>query len=116
MSMRDPAARAEATIHTNRKMPLLHQFPLKPGRVTLARLSQARNQTKLMLAGAQVIRAPMAFTGTSGVIKFDRPAREVFSTIMDEALEHHFALAYGDFRPALRAIAARLDLPVLELA
>ncbi|MDX2145500.1 MAG: hypothetical protein SFV19_19265 [Rhodospirillaceae bacterium] len=116
MSMRDPAARAEATIHTNRKMPLLHQFPIKPGRVTLARLSQARNQTKLMLAGAEVIRAPMAFTGTSGVITFDRPAAEVFTTIMDEALEHHFALAYGDHRPALRAIAHKLNLPVLELA
>lgn len=116
LSMRDPAARAEATIHTNRKMPLLHQFPLKPGRITLARLSQARNQTKLMIAGADVLRAPMAFTGTSGVIRFDRPAREVFDLIMAEALEHHYALAYGDHRPALRAIASRLNLPVLDLA
>jgi L-fucose isomerase-like protein len=116
LSMRDPAARAEATIHTNRKMPLLHQFPLKPGRITLARISQARNRTKMTLAGAEVVRAPMAFTGTSGVIRFDRSAGEVFETIMDEALEHHFALAYGEHRPALRAIAQRLNLPVLELA
>jgi L-fucose isomerase-like protein len=116
LSMRDPEARAEATIHTNRRMPLLHQFPIKPGRITLARLSRARNQTKMMIAGAEVVRAPMAFTGCSGTIKFDRPAAEVGRTIMEEGLEHHFALAYGDHKPALKAIAARWNLPVLELA
>ena len=39
LSMCDPEAEPEATIHTNRKMPLLHQFPLKPGAFTIARLS-----------------------------------------------------------------------------
>ncbi len=116
LSMRDPEAHAEATIHTNRRMPLLHQFPIKPGRITLARLSRARNETKLMVAGAEVIRAPMAFTGCSGTVRFDRPAAEVARAIMEEGLEHHFAIAYGDYKPALRAIAARWNLPVLELA
>lgn len=115
LSMRDSESPAEATIHTNRKMPLLHQFRIKPGRITLARLSQARGKSKMMLAGAEVVRAPMAFTGTSGTIKFDAPARDVCRTIMDEGLEHHYALVYGDHRPALRAIAARLELPVLEM-
>jgi L-fucose isomerase-like protein len=116
LSMRDPQVQAEATIHTNRRMPLLHQFPIKPGRVTLARLSRARNETKLVIAGAEVVRAPMAFTGCSGTVRFDRPAAEVSRTIMEEGLEHHFALAYGEHQPALRAIAARWGVPVLELA
>jgi len=116
LSMCDPNFRPEATIHTNRRMPLLHQFPIKPGRITLARLSRARNALKLVLAGAVVIRAPMAFTGCSGTIRFDRPAAEVSTRILDEALEHHFALAYGDHRAALRALAARWQVPVLELA
>ena len=115
LSMKDPEAEAEATIHTNRKMPLLHQFPLKPGRVTLARISQSRNEKKMMIAGAEFVRAPMAFTGTSGVVKFDKPAGEVLETVMEEGLEHHYAIAYGEHRPALRAIAAKLDIPVLEL-
>jgi len=116
LSMRDPEAHAQATIHTNRKMPLLHQFPIKPGRITLARVSRSRNQTKLMIGGAEVVRAPMAFTGCSGTVRFDRPAAEVAAAIMDEGLEHHFALAYGEHRPALRAIASRWGLPVLELS
>ncbi|MDJ0751310.1 MAG: hypothetical protein QNJ11_17630 [Woeseiaceae bacterium] len=116
LSMCDPEAEAEATIHTNRKMPLLHQFPLKPGRITLARLSQARNEKKLMIAGGEVLRAPRAFTGTCGVIRFDKAAAEVCATIMDQGLEHHFSMAYGDHRESLRQVAARLDIPVLQIA
>ena len=115
LSMCDPEAAPEATIHTNRKMPLLHQFPLKPGRITLARVSQALNETKLVIGGAEVLRRPMAFTGTSGVVRFDAHASQVEQTIVDEGLEHHYALAYGDYRETLHGVAAKLGLPVLEL-
>jgi len=115
MSMRAADTPARATVHTNRKMPLLYEFTLKPGRITLARLSQARGELKLMLGGAEVLAAPMAFTGTSGTVRFDAPAAEVCERIMAEGLEHHYALAYGEHRPALRAAAASLGLPVLEL-
>lgn len=116
LSMCDPEAKPEATIHTNRKMPLLHQFPLKPGKFTFARLSQARGETKLVIGEAEFIRRPMAFTGTSGVFRFARPLKETLGAILDEALEHHFAIAYGDHRDALKAIASKLNLPVLEIA
>jgi L-fucose isomerase-like protein len=116
LSMCDPEAEAEATIHTNRKMPLLHQFPLKPGRFTFARLSQARGEMKLVIGSGEFLRRPMAFTGTSGVFTFSRPLGEVLGAIMDEALEHHFAIAYGDHRDALKTIAARMNVPALEIA
>jgi len=114
-SMRDPEVEATATVHTNRQKPLLQQFPLKPGRITIARLSRARNEQKLMIGAAEVLRAPMAFTGTSGVVRFDSSAREVCSTIMEQGLEHHYALAYGDHRDTLQSVASELGLPVLEL-
>jgi len=116
LSMCDPEATPEATIHTNRKMPLLHQFPLKPGGFTFARLSQARGVTKLVIGEGEFIRRPMAFTGTSGVFRFARPLSETLAAIMDEALEHHFAIAYGDHRVALKGVAADLNLPLLEIA
>jgi hypothetical protein len=49
-------------------------------------------------------------------VRFDRPAGEVSKRILDEAIEHHFALAYGDHRDALRAIARKWDMPVLQIA
>ena len=114
LSMRDPATDATATIHTNRKMPLLYQFALKPGRVTLMRLSQARGTPKMVLAAAEMLARPMAFTGTSGVLRFERPAGEVLGDLIGSGLEHHMAVAYGDCRPLLRDAAAAMNLPVLE--
>ncbi len=115
ISMRDPDVSATATIHTNRKMPLLYQFPLKPGRVTLMRISQARGEPKMVLAGAEMLRRPMAFTGTSGVLRFDSPAADALKRLIAGGVEHHLAIAYGDHTSQLRDVAAALDLPVLEL-
>ena len=115
LSMADSSVAARATIHSNRKMPLLMEFPLKPGKVTIARLSQASGDFRLVVGSAQVIKAPLSFAGTSGVFQFDRSVSEVLDTIMAEGLEHHFSITYGDFVPALLALAKILNLQVVRL-
>ncbi len=115
VSMARPGAQPRATVHSNRRMPLLYEFALKPGRVTFARLSQARGAPKLVLFGGEMLDRPMAFTGTSGVVRFDRPAAAMLDGIIGAGLEHHTTLAYGDHRVALREVAGALSLPVLEL-
>ena len=115
LPMRDPECPAVAQIHTNRKMPLLRQFTLKPGRVTLARLTQARNQTALVVATGEVVRRPMAFTGASAVLRFDGGVRAASAGLLDGALEHHLAIVYGDHRGAVEALGARMGLPVRAL-
>ena len=115
VSMADPDQRPRAGIHSNRKMPLLGEFALAPGRVTMARLSQFRGLLRLVVAGGEMLKAPQSFSGTSGVIRFDRPAGDVLDRILEEGIEHHYSLAYGDCRPELRAIAERLALPLLDL-
>ena len=115
LSMADPDTRPRATIHSNRQLPLLMEFPLKPGRVTLARLSEATGRFRLVIGGGEVLRAPISFGGTSGVVRFDSPAGDVLDTILSEGLEHHLALTYGEHRPALEALAHMLDIPVLRL-
>lgn len=114
-SMADPDFRPRATIHSNRRMPLLFEFPLKPGRVTLFRISQARGRTAAVIGGGEMLARPMAFTGTSGVIRFDSGAADTLRAVMDGALEHHLALAYGDHRATLESAAAELGIPVFDL-
>ena len=115
VSMADPETKPRADIHSNRHKPLLNAFPLKPGRVTIARLSQAKGVTKLVVGGGEMIRAPQSFSGTAGVIRFDRPVPEVLDVVVGEGLEHHFGFTYGDFRAELVALAERLEIPVLAL-
>ncbi|MEM1163955.1 MAG: hypothetical protein AAGJ28_23735, partial [Pseudomonadota bacterium] len=114
-SMADPGTAPEATLHTNRKMPLLYQFALKPGRVTLARISQSRGAHSLALSTAEMLARPMAFSGTSGVLRFDRPASAVLASVIDTRLEHHMCLSYGDHADTLADVAGALGLPVVTL-
>ncbi|MDJ0685002.1 MAG: L-fucose/L-arabinose isomerase family protein [Alphaproteobacteria bacterium] len=119
ISMADREAEAEeatATIHTNRKMPLLYEFALKPGTVTFARLSQSRGEPKLVIARGEMLRRPKAFTGTSGAVRFDAGADRVLKSLMDGGLEHHTGLVYGDFVEELKGVAKALGVPVLEIA
>ena len=115
ISMCEPDVHAGATIHTNRKMPLLYEFPLKEGRVTLMRISQSHSEPKMILSSGIMLKRPMAFTGTSGVVRFDRQADAVLRDVMASGLEHHMALAYGDHRDTLRSTAAAMGLPLLEI-
>lgn len=115
ISMCDPNAAPTAAVHSNRKLPLLFQFPLRPGRVTLMRLSRGRGRSKLVLIGGDMLRRPPAFTGTSGVLRFDSGAERTLEGVIDCGLEHHVAIAYGEHRSALAVAAAELGLPVLEL-
>jgi len=109
------AGRPGSTVHTNRRMPLLLEFALKPGRVTLFRLSQSHGQPKAIIASGEMLERPMAFTGTSGAIRFDAPAGTVLERVMASGIEHHMAVVYGDHADALRDMAARMGLPVMDL-
>jgi L-fucose isomerase-like protein len=115
LSMADPTVQPRGTIHSNRELPLLMEFPLKPGRVTVARLSEATGGYRLVVGAGEMVRAPLSFSGTSGVVRFDRPAADVLNTLLAEGLEHHVSLTYGDHVPALLALAEMLDLPTLCL-
>ena len=114
-----PASMAQgairATVHTNRKQALLYEFALRPGRVTLFRLSQAYGEPKVILAGGHMLDRDMAFTGTSGVVRFDHHAGLVLRDMMNSGLEHHMAVAYGDYSDQLRGMAAGMRLKVIEL-
>lgn len=116
LAMADPEFRPRGTIHSNRKLPLLMEFPLKPGRVTIARLTEAKGGFTLVVGAGEMLRAPLSYSGTSGVLRFDRPAADVLATIMNEGLDHHISLTYGDYVAELLALAKLLELPVLRLA
>ena len=115
VQMADPEVDVRATIHSNRKLPLLNEFPLKPGRITMARFSKGHDRATMVLGGGEMVRAPLAFSGTSGVAKLDSPIGEVLDNLMQAGLEHHTAIVYGEFRPALRKLAMLLNIDVVEL-
>jgi len=93
------------------------EFPLKPGRATVARLTRSgcNGGYRLVVGGGNMIHAPMSFTGTSGVFRFDTPVESVLDTIMTEGLDHHYSITYGNHVEALLMFADMARLPVVRL-
>ena len=116
IEMADPDVQPVATIHTNRKLPLLSQFPLKPGRITLCRITQGEGKLRMMLSGGEMLKAPLAYAGTSGVARLDVDAETFRQRLLAAGMEHHCSLVYGEHRPLLRQVARYLGLEVIELA
>ncbi len=115
LSLADPTVQPRGTIHSNRRLPLMMDFPLKPGQVTLARLSRAGGTLKLVVARGEMLRAPQAYSGTSGVFRFERSAQEFLERLLSLGIEHHISLAYGDYVAELEALAPMLQLPFVAL-
>jgi len=115
LSMADPEQPVGVTIHSNRKLPLLFEFTLKPGRITIARLTESSGDYRLVIGSGNVIRGPKSFSGTSGLIQFDDPARDILDLILAEGLEHHISITYGDHKDALTAFAKLRKIPILQL-
>ncbi|MDW8278170.1 MAG: L-fucose/L-arabinose isomerase family protein [Anaerolineales bacterium] len=115
LSMANPNYQPHGTIHSNRKVPLVMEFPLKPGVVTIARLNRHDGQLRLVVGRGEMLDAPAPFSGTSGRLRLETPTRRFFDTLMQEGLEHHISLVYGDYVAELQAFARLSSLPVLAL-
>ena len=115
ISMCNPKIKPSATIHSNRKIPLLFEFPLKEGIVTMMRISQSFGEQKMVVSKGKMIDRPLPFTGTSGVINFDNDTKDVLNKIISYGLEHHIAITYGDHVELLSEVASELKLPILYI-
>ena len=115
LSMANPKYQPQGTIHSNRKVPLVMEFPLKPGPVTIARLNRHNGVLRLVLGSGEMLDAPAPFSGTSGLLRLKTSTRQFFDVLMRQGLEHHVSLVYGDYLAELQAFARLNSLPVLLL-
>lgn len=105
-------AKPRATLHSNRRLPLLQEFPLKAGRITLFRISFGWGRPFILVGTSEMRARPLAFSGTAGVLDL---RSEQLVALFAQGVEHHLAFAYGDHKAALVALAAALELPLLDL-
>jgi L-fucose isomerase-like protein len=116
LTMADPKVQARGGLHSNRKVPLVMDFPLKPGEVTFARISQATGELRLVLGKGEMLAVQKPFSGTSGTLKLDFSAKKFLDMLMFEGLEHHISLVYGDYLGLLEAFAKLVKLPVFIMS
>ncbi len=115
VTLADPDVRPVAITHPNRHRALANQFALRPGRVTIARLSQAGGDLSMVIGGGEILQRPRPFQGTCAVLRWDQPVASVLATVFGRGLEHHVGIVYGEHRAALDSLAAAWDIPVIRL-
>lgn len=115
-SLAHPDVKVKLAGHPNRGTPLVHVFPLRPGRVTLARLTRRPGGALALVIGSgEVLDIDPDLHGTSAVVRFDRPVDEVLDRVLGDGLDHHVSLVYGDVAEALEALAAEWGIGVIDL-
>lgn len=114
INMADPTYPISGGIHSNRKVPLIMDFRLKPGKVTIVRISQATGELRMVIGRGEILPLPKPFSGTSGTLRLTCTAREFVDLLMREGLEHHVSIVYGDYLAELEAFASLANIPILK--
>lgn len=90
------------------------EFPLKPGRVTLLRLGEDRDGGyRLFMAAGTALETPQLLRGTPLRIRFDQPVRPMIEKIIDNGIEHHYALIHGDITAELALYAKWQNIAII---
>lgn len=92
------------------------EFPLKTGRVTLARLGEKRDGDgfRMLIATGEALDTDLFVRGNPVKIKFDAGCDKLRDVVINQGWEHHYALTYGDIVPELLDICRILNIePVI---
>ena len=104
-----------ATVHSNRKKPLLHNFAFRAGEITIFRVSKSENKLKFILMKGKVLRRKNSFSGTSGVINLGKNTFKKIKNLFLSGLEHHVSFTYGDVIEDVKLLGKKLKIPTYTI-
>jgi len=104
-----------ATIHSNRRKPLLHNFAFKSGDITIFRVSKSENKLKFIVMNGKVLKRKNSFSGTSGVISLGKNTHKKIKNLFLSGLEHHVGFTYGDVLEDIKILGKQLKIPTYTI-
>lgn len=109
--------RALLRSHMRTKTGATVEFPFKEGAVTLAKLLRPTNgKLRLFVARGQVIPSGDRIRGSVATVRPEPSAAAFIDRMVREPVEHHIALAYGDWTGELAAFCDFTGLEFRPLA
>lgn len=89
------------------------EFPLKPGRVTIARLGITEEKYRMFITGGEALPTKMILRGNPSIIKMDVPVKKLLESIIENGIEHHCAIVYGDHKSDLVEVSRLLGIKTI---
>ncbi len=109
-SLAHPATGARAGCHPNSGLGLTLEFGLKPGPVTICRLSYSAGRYRMLVIAAEALDAPQRFHGTTVEVRLPGDARALVSRLMLAGFEPHYALVHAAIASELADLANLLGI------
>ena len=112
-----PQLRRSSTVGGGGTKGCVCEFPLKPGRVTLARLGETRDGDgfRMLIIPGTAVETDLFVRGNPLKVQFDAGSKALQDELLNNGWEHHFSLAYGDMTEELLALCRALEIPVTIL-
>ena len=104
-----------ATVHSNRRKPLLHNFAFKSGDITIFRISKSENKLKFIVMNGTVLKRKNSFSGTSGVISLGKNTHKKIKNLFLSGLEHHVGFTYGNVLEDIKSLGKQLRIPTYTI-
>ena len=110
--------RLHSIIDGGDKKGLTNEFPLKTGRVTLARVSETRDNDgyRMLITSGVAVETEQILRGNPLRIQFDVPLERIAKTLIYEGFEHHFSVIHGNVEEELLNICRLLDIQPVVLS
>ena len=84
------------------KKGITNDFPLKAGRITIAKLdTDADGKTRMLIVPATALDTAPFLRGNPLRIRFDGKVPELIDTIIKKGFEHHYAVIHADVKAEL---------------
>ncbi|MFD1068075.1 L-fucose/L-arabinose isomerase family protein [Oceanobacillus locisalsi] len=109
-SLANPKTGARPGVHPNRKLGFTMEFGLKPGRVTIFRVSYTPEGYRMLIMSGEALDTPQRFNGTSVEVKLETEVTDTLYDLMDEGFEPHYALVYADVADELIELGKQLGI------
>jgi L-fucose isomerase-like protein len=101
--------------HMRTDVGALVEFPLKPGRITLAKLLRPLNGSFKMFVGrGEVIPSDPQTRGTVATVRVEPCPGKFLDTMLQNAVEHHLVVAYGDWMEDLTQFAQFAGIEIIS--
>ena len=88
---------------------------LKPGVVTVARMSKIDGVYKLFVVKGEAIPTEQVTPGAMVKVRLEKPVNEVICRIASEGVPHHYSLVWEDIAAEMELFARMLEIEVIQL-
>ena len=91
------------------------EFPLKTGRVTVARLGITQGKYRMFITTGEALPTKMILRGNPSIVKMDVSVERLLEVIVENGVEHHFAIVYGDHKDDLIGVSELLNIKTITV-